>query len=90
MFSETDTQTSWQVNFNICPVIILVNKMELARGGCQNRGNVTHRLQAETNPNLFCSEVGPSVLVSCASFSDALNGVIVPKRSSHAWKTHLF
>lgn len=31
MFSETDTQTSWQTNFNICPVIIFVNKIGLGK-----------------------------------------------------------
>lgn len=27
---------------------------------------------------------------SCASFLDALKGILIPKRSSRAWKTHLF
>lgn len=32
MFSEIDTQTSWQTNFHICPVIIFVNKIGLGSG----------------------------------------------------------
>lgn len=27
MFSETDTQTSWQTNFSVCPVISFVSKI---------------------------------------------------------------
>lgn len=90
MFSETDTQTSWQTNFNICSVIIFVNKIGLGRRWCQNQGNITNRFRVVSAWSLFHPEVGTSMQESCASFLDAINGIIIPKRSSHAWKTHLF
>lgn len=27
MFSEINTQTSWQINFSVCPVILFVSKI---------------------------------------------------------------
>lgn len=88
MFSEIDTQTSWQTNFSVCPVISFVSK--IGNEMMAKLADIASRFGVVSARSLFDPGAGPSVVASCASFLDALNGTVIPKRSSRAWKTHLF